>query len=36
MLEDSFWAKGNMDSESLRARWLHAMKGTVYEKMHHA
>lgn len=21
-----------MDSESLRARWLHAMKGTVYEK----
>ena len=25
-----------MDSESLRARWLHAMKGTIYEKMHHA
>ena len=25
-----------MDSESLQARWLHAMKGTVYEKMHHA
>ena len=22
-----------MDSESLRARWLHAMKGTVYEKI---
>mgnify|MGYP007028733553 CR=1 FL=1 len=21
-----------MDSESLQARWLHAMKGTVYEK----
>lgn len=36
MLEDSFWAKGNMDSESLRVWWLHVMKGTVYEKMQHA